>query len=62
MWFRRSPPGIVALVVAGHRLRTAALERSNRELVVLKEERERALYDARASQQGFTRRTGACGD
>jgi signal transduction histidine kinase len=52
VWFRALAAAvIVGLVVAGHRLRTAALEQSNRELVILKEERERALHDARASQQ-----------
>ena len=40
---------IVGIVLAAHHLRTAALERRNRQLVLLKDEREHALHDARAS-------------
>jgi signal transduction histidine kinase len=51
-WFRiLSSLAIVGLVVATHRVRTSALERRNRELLRLKEERERALEEARASQE-----------
>lgn len=51
-WFRLVVAlGIVGAAFAGHRVRTAALERRNRELVRLKDERERALEEARASQR-----------
>jgi signal transduction histidine kinase/ligand-binding sensor domain-containing protein len=54
LWFRLLAAGaFVALGVAAHVVRTASLQRRNRELVELKEQRERALEEARTSQQAL---------
>jgi signal transduction histidine kinase/ligand-binding sensor domain-containing protein len=51
-WFRTLvAAAIFGMVLAGHRFRTSALERRNRELVLLKEQREQALHEAHASQE-----------
>jgi signal transduction histidine kinase len=53
-WFRLLAAGaFVALAVAAHLVRTASLQRRNRELVELKDQRERALEEARTSQQAL---------
>lgn len=53
-WFRAlAIVSLAAVVFAGHRLRTANLERRNRALVVLKEQREAALEEARATQKAL---------
>ena len=69
-WFRFSiGAAVLSLLAGGHLLRTTSLERRNRELALLKDQRERALDDARASQtalheaydrlRGLTRRLEA---
>ncbi len=51
-WFRLAVFGSLALaLLLGHRARLSALERRNRELVALQDERERALREARASEE-----------
>ena len=54
LWFRLIvAAGIGGVVIAVHLVRTSSLERRNRELVQLKEQRERALDESRASQQAL---------
>ncbi len=51
-WFRLVLVGaVIAAGIAAHRVRTAALRRRNRELTRLKEQRERALAEMRASRE-----------
>jgi signal transduction histidine kinase len=45
--------GAVSLGVFAHRARTAVLEKRNRELQALKDQRERALAEARASEKAL---------
>lgn len=53
-WFRfLVAAGVIAAVIGGHRIRTAALERRNRELVALQDQRESALEDLRRSQDAL---------
>jgi signal transduction histidine kinase/ligand-binding sensor domain-containing protein len=55
-WFRLALVlGFVGAGFAGHRIRTAALERRNRELLALKEQREKALGEAQASGEALER-------
>jgi signal transduction histidine kinase len=54
VWFRLlAACALVALAVAAHLVRTASLQRRNRELVDLQEQRERALAEASTSQQAL---------
>ncbi len=51
-WFQAVAAGaLVALVLTWHRSRTARLEKRHRELLVLHEERERALTQSRSSEE-----------
>jgi len=50
-WFRAAAvAGLVGIAIVAHRVRTSALERRNRELVRLKQQREHALDEARRSR------------
>ncbi len=52
VWFQGAVgAALAALVLAGHRTRTARLEKRHRELLVLHEERERALTHSRLSEE-----------
>jgi signal transduction histidine kinase/ligand-binding sensor domain-containing protein len=53
-WFRLLiVAAVAALAIVAHRVRTASLERRNRELSTLKDQRERALGEARASAKAL---------
>ncbi len=53
-WFRLATLAVVGLTaLTGHRIRTSRLERRNRELIALKEQREQALAEMRVSQEAL---------